>query len=523
MKRTVLPGALAALVTSTFPVLAEDIASAPQPPDLSALAAAIGATQVTFRSHSLPPGGSIGNAEGNACPANTDMLSGACHPGYSDQVSIINQYPNVGARTWRCGFQNTSGTTRTAWVYTLCSASAPRTTPPLTHNLSVSRYTTATLNNTDADRIMADASTVAQTADFAGDVACNIAMTRSGNVTTFSTGDGSIDSQAEFNAVMGAPGWISVVNQINWCGSIGAGIIGCAPVPGSSLAVVRFTTTLEGILWLHEFGHNKGLSHRNGTSNVMHPSIGASRLGLNTAECTAFNAPTPAVAEASVVMAAGAGDGGATDGNAPSVETPPDVGDFVRQHFFHGVPYDVARNYSPDDVPALLDMLADPAEQEWKTNIVAVLGMIGTEETVFEPLVAFLESPGEDLPPEIYRAKATVPLALGYLANQSGSEKAVDYLIAAANPDFWAERSVGRATFQAATSERDADLATKAILGLALSGTERAFEALQVMEKEGLPSVAGSRDVIVEALSANRQISAEGLSEYYDGQEPQPQ
>ena len=93
----------------------------------------------------------------------------------------------------------------------------------------------------------------------------------------------------------------------------------------------------------------------------------------------------------------------------------------------------------------------------------------------------------------------------------------------AANPAFWANRSVGRATFQAATSERDADLATKAILGLALSGTDRAFEALQSLEKEGLPSVEGSKDVILEALSANRQISNEGLSQYYDGQEPQPQ
>ena len=112
---------------------------------------------------------------------------------------------------------------------------------------------------------------------------------RDGDVTVFTEGDGSIDSAAEFNALTALPGHIKVVNQINWCGALIPNVIGCAPVPGNSLAVVRFTPSLEGILWAHEYGHNKGRSHRNDDANaVMNGTIGATRLKVDAPECTAF-------------------------------------------------------------------------------------------------------------------------------------------------------------------------------------------------------------------------------------------
>ena len=81
---------------------------------------AITNTQLTARGHQLGPSASSGNLEGNACPAGFKMISGACHPGYTDQVIIINQFPNQPANTWRCGFANVSGSNRTVWIYTLC-------------------------------------------------------------------------------------------------------------------------------------------------------------------------------------------------------------------------------------------------------------------------------------------------------------------------------------------------------------------------------------------------------------------
>ncbi|TBW10392.1 hypothetical protein E0E52_03870 [Azotobacter chroococcum] len=155
--------------------------------------------------------------------------------------------------------------------------------------LQVSRFNTSALTNADAGSILADATNVLQTNDGPGDVACNVAFSRNGNVTAFTTGDGSIDSQAEFNTVIGLPGYVKVVNSINWCGALAPNIIGCAPVPGNSLAVVRFTAAQEGILLAHEYGHTKGLNHRNDDANaVMNGTIAANRTRVNANECTAF-------------------------------------------------------------------------------------------------------------------------------------------------------------------------------------------------------------------------------------------
>lgn len=164
-------------------------------------------------------------------------------------------------------------------------------TPPnvVTQQLVVSRHATTALDNARADEILDDANDVLQTNDGGGDVACGVEFVRSGDVTEFTDGDGSIDSRAEFSDVIGLPGNVKIVNAINWCGGLAPNIIGCAPVPGNSLAVVRFTANQEGILWAHEYGHNKGLSHRTDTQNlVMFPSIGTNRRAVNQAECDAF-------------------------------------------------------------------------------------------------------------------------------------------------------------------------------------------------------------------------------------------
>ena len=107
------------LAASEAPV--EAALGAGQDPVAAAMPEAVVSTQLTFRSHSVAAGASAGFLEGQACPGATTMVSGACHPGFTDSVRITNQYPNVGANTWRCGFRNASASTRTVWVYTLCA------------------------------------------------------------------------------------------------------------------------------------------------------------------------------------------------------------------------------------------------------------------------------------------------------------------------------------------------------------------------------------------------------------------
>jgi len=145
------------------------------------------------------------------------------------------------------------------------------------------------LDNGRADCILANATEILQTQDGADDVACAVRLARRGNVTEFSAGDGSIDGPAEFDAIMRAPGNVKLVDEINWCGTYVVAY-GCAPMGGSSLAVVPASSnTLAGILWAHEYGHTKGLGHRDADNQaVMYYSISAYPKKVSQAECSAF-------------------------------------------------------------------------------------------------------------------------------------------------------------------------------------------------------------------------------------------
>jgi hypothetical protein len=80
----------------------------------------ITATTLTYQSHPIGAGVAAGNLEGAACPPPYKMISGACHPFYNDRVTIINQFPNIAANTWRCGFKNNTTAAVTVYIDTLC-------------------------------------------------------------------------------------------------------------------------------------------------------------------------------------------------------------------------------------------------------------------------------------------------------------------------------------------------------------------------------------------------------------------
>jgi hypothetical protein len=155
--------------------------------------------------------------------------------------------------------------------------------------LATSRYTTTNLPNGDADTNYTAARTVLSTNNGSGDVSCDVsALSRNGDVSTFTTGNGIVNSQSDFNTIIGLAGFTKVVNQINWCGTISPNWIGCTPTPGSSMLVVRYTANQEGILWAHEYGHSRGLNHRNDSDAIMNPVIGTNRTKVNQTECDSY-------------------------------------------------------------------------------------------------------------------------------------------------------------------------------------------------------------------------------------------
>ena len=382
--------------------------------------------------------------------------------------------------------------------------------------LEIRRHASTPLTEAEADRILRDAGGVAARVDGPNDVSCPVTLSRLGPVNVFDFGDGAINSRSEFLDVNNGPGNVKVVRELNWCGAIAPNVIGCAPVPGRSLVVVRIAASLEGILWLHEYAHNKGRSHRNQIEAVMFPSIGSNRRSLNAEECAAIQAaPSAATGPLS-----GGEDPISFDGAAPP------VGEYVRGRWVHGLPFELtAETYGPDDVPALLNILESRSRSEDWANAATALAIIGNARAA-NYLIRFIERPEpDDLSAPARRAKTAAIIALGYLVNRTASPLALGYLLDRAEVANWRgiETVPPLAPGQPAAARR-ADLGEHAVLGLALSGNARAHARLNAMlapsgdpEQEAFQIRA--RALIQQCVNVCSLVGAQGLERYYEGRE----
>jgi len=377
-----------------------------------------------------------------------------------------------------------------------------------THNLQYARHNSVTFTNADADRISSAATSLLLSKDSPSDVACNVTFRRSGNVRVFSNTDGIIDNVQEFVSVESTVGDVKVVRAINWCSSIGAGIIGCARVPGSSLLMVRFTQNQEGILMAHEFGHNQGLNHRNGTNNLMHPSIGTTRLGVNQAECSAFS--TPARLRALDV------------GDVFQAQATEDTNtlDLVRTHYFHGFPVSIGLAIPPEDANLLIEIIRDREQSEWWPNAMAALALMGAEEASSEIRRLLSAISRRDLSdPLVFRALATAPIALGYYVNLSGDAETLDFLIEGANPSSASDGNFARLLpiDGDLAGIDEVSLAGTFIAGLSLAVTEddRALRALEdVQDSQRAAFQSAVTDFVSQATLEYQRVRELGLLKY---------
>lgn len=167
-------------------------------------------------------------------------------------------------------------------------------------------------------------------ADFPEDVACCHAVRRGGAARAFGApndGLAIVDTQSEINSVLSnSTARTKVVRAINYCDGPGMNIIGCSYVRGPSMAVVRLSGGGEGVLWLHEYGHNVGLGHNVDSRYIMYASYNGSNRAIDLAECSTFHAPAPGAA--AILTQLGAchdddGDGIASGGdNCPDIANP---------------------------------------------------------------------------------------------------------------------------------------------------------------------------------------------------------
>lgn len=192
-----------------------------------------------------------------------------------------------------------------------------------------------------------------------------------------------------------------------------------------------------------------------------------------------------------------------------------DVQTFVRQTFVHGVPYTQASQYGSEDATVLLQMLSDPNEADYHANIVVTLAMIGDDRAV-APLINLIESSASNtLSADEYTIKTSALISLGYLANLTTSIQALTYLIDGLQANVWQTRNLDwTSPFHADLSQRNQQMISLSIIGLALSGKPLAREALLTLQLANTLT-ASDQALIEEALSAHATISSQGLAEYY--------
>ncbi len=378
--------------------------------------------------------------------------------------------------------------------------------------ISISRHNSANLTNARADTILQDASNTLIEDAGSNDISCFVALERDGGVEVFNTGDGSLDTNAELQAVFNRPGNVKIVDDVNFCdGGFNTSFIGCGQTPGDSFIVERFTAAQEGILWAHEHGHNTGLPHRDtSTNNVMYFSIGSNRTRVNQNECNSFKSSAPALSASTASSA---------EKSPPSAKLP--VRDFVSNIYFDGLPLNIAATYSADDAATLMNMLKDPEQERYHENIALTLGMIGDPKSV-DLLIEYVNKPVvENESRAEHKGRVGAIVALGYLVNRSKSKKALTFLKQSSIPETWQQRNIKG--FSSSDVKMRRTLSKYSIISLGLSGDPEAFKHLEMLNEE--PQKIPNADaiflddvkaIVSESIKLNQRISREGLLKYYE-------
>ena len=196
---------------------------------------------------------------------------------------------------------------------------------------------------------------------------------------------------------------------------------------------------------------------------------------------------------------------------------PAEVIPFVKELYFHGVPYDLARQFGPEAVPLLVDLLADPANEVYATNAVVTLGFIG-HPTARPALLAYLTQPQGEVTPAKFKALRSVPYALAQLAHQ-GDVASLTFLLDASDPAYWSSQALPW-TYQGQTQE--AQLYHQTLLALGVSGLPQAQARLAEIGAQGGLSVQTADDTLQQALVLNQRVQQEGMAPVVSPDPSQP-
>ena len=366
------------------------------------------------------------------------------------------------------------------------------------HRLSIGRVASAPLSNAQADAILAGATRVLRSRDSGSDVSADVVLQRRGDVRVIA--GPAVIASAEDYARIGASGvQVAIVEAVRFCTATKPGILGCSHIGGSFMALVR-RSSLEDIIWAHEYGHNCGLNHRNDPSALMYTVAGSSRRSLTSGEAGAYERK-------------GSGRGSAAI-SAPEADAdaPASAGEFLERVYVHGIPFSHVADFVSADAARFKAVLADPSRKAQWLNASVALGAIGTPDAV-ESVRGFVREGRGRLTHDAYQAKLGAVTGLGYGASRRAGGSALDELCKGCSLDSWRREVQWSPPGVGSRDETARELTSASFSGLALSGTDEAAKMLTAHAQETTQDGQLQRHA-KRALSQLREVRKEGLRRY---------
>ena len=368
--------------------------------------------------------------------------------------------------------------------------------------LSIGHCPEVALSDSDADQILKEATNVVAKKDGPDDVPCDIVLKRSGSVKISPEYPSEIGSDEQFAAAKALNVNIVVVDRIRYCNGFDPRILGCAPVPGKFLVVVRNVVSdgasgppIEGVVWAHEFGHNRGLNHVNREHALMYPAALRLNRELNQAESRTYG--TAGGGLQPVMVANSDVDSSSSEPDAsPSLQP---IEKVVRAAYPHGLPYALLKRYPKEAAGKLREMLHSPAERPYQGQIAGALCIIG-DAGDFKLIKSFIEEPPAKLSDDVTIVnKETAITSLGYLLARTNDAQVLEFLRTSLTDRGWENRRLAWLPQSDPASVRAIkNMKMAAIVALALSGTDEAKNILKLLADQKLGP--GDEDPNVQAI-----------------------
>ena len=365
------------------------------------------------------------------------------------------------------------------------------------HRLSIGRVASVPLSNSEADAILAGATRVLRNRDSASDSSADVILQRRGDVRVI-PGPAVITSEEDYASIGRSGVQIAIVEAVRFCTATKPGILGCAHIGGSFMALVR-RDSLEDIIWAHEFGHNCGLNHRNDPSALLYTEAGPNRRSLTSAEARSYETRRAGSGSSAIVAAA--------DDPAPTA-----AGEFLDRVYVHGIPYSHVAGFGAGDAAKFKAVLADPSRKAQWLNASVALGAIGTADAV-ETVRGFVRAGRGRLGHDAYQAKLGAVLGLGYGASRRPSGTALEQLARGCSIDSWTKELKWSAPGRPKGDETSRMLTAASFSGLALSGKAEASRLLTDAARKNATDLR-LREHARSALLQLRKVRQEGLRRY---------